>query len=91
MSPNATGEWTSPPACDPIGPEMPRKKQRPRITPTERAYTTDEVALHLNVSRRSVQQWIKAGKLAAMRFGREYRIEAKDLESFKERAKQGKV
>jgi putative molybdopterin biosynthesis protein len=70
---------------------MPRKKQRPRITPEERAYTTDEVALHLNVSRRSVQQWIKTGKLAAMRFGREYRIEAKDLESFKARAKQGKI
>jgi excisionase family DNA binding protein len=91
MSPNATGQWTSPLACGPIGLEMPRKKRRPRITPKERAYTTDEVALHLNVSRRSVQQWIKAGKLAAMRFGREYRIEAKDLESFKERAKQGKV
>jgi excisionase family DNA binding protein len=58
---------------------MPRKKPRSRISPEERAYTTDEVAQHLNVSRRSVQQWIKAGKLAAMRFGREYRIEAKDL------------
>jgi putative molybdopterin biosynthesis protein len=70
---------------------MPRKKPRPRISPDERAYTTDEVARHLNVSRRSVQQWIKAGKLAAMRFGRQYRIEAKDLESFKARAKQGKI
>jgi putative molybdopterin biosynthesis protein len=70
---------------------MPRKKQRPRIPPEERGYTTDEVALLLNVSRRSVQQWIKAGKLAAMRFGREYRIEAEELESFKARAKQGKI
>jgi putative molybdopterin biosynthesis protein len=70
---------------------MPRKKPRSRISPEERAYTTDEVAQHLNVSRRSVQQWIKAGKLAAMRFGREYRIEAQDLESFKARAKQGKI
>ena len=70
---------------------MPRKKQRPSIAPEERAYTTDEVALHLNVSRRSVRQWIKAGELAAMRLGREYRIEAKDLERFKARAKQGKI
>jgi excisionase family DNA binding protein len=90
-SPHATGEWTRPLACRPIGPEMPRKKPRPRISPEEPAYTTDEVARHLNVSRRSVQQWIKAGKLAAMRFGREYRIEAQDLESFKARAKQGKI
>jgi putative molybdopterin biosynthesis protein len=70
---------------------MPRKKQRPSIAPEERAYTTDEVALRLNVSRRTVQQWIKAGKLAAMRFGREYHIEARDLEGFKERAKRGKI
>jgi excisionase family DNA binding protein len=45
----------------------------------------------LHVSRRTVQQWIKAGKLAALRFGREYRIEARDLEGFKERAKRGKI
>ena len=68
-----------------------QKKRRPRVAPEERAYTTDEVALHLNVSRRSVRQWIKAGELAAMRLGREYRIEAKDLERFKARAKQGKI
>jgi putative molybdopterin biosynthesis protein len=75
---------------------MPRKKQRrrqqrPSIAPAGRAYTTDEVARHLHVSRRSVRQWVKAGKLAAMRLGREYRIEAKDLERFKARAKRGKI
>jgi putative molybdopterin biosynthesis protein len=68
-----------------------QKKRHPRVAPEEGAYTTDEVALHLNVSRRSVRQWMKAGKLAAMRFGREYRIEAKDLERFKARAKRGKI
>jgi putative molybdopterin biosynthesis protein len=70
---------------------MPRKTYRPTIAPEERLYTTDEVALRLNVSRRLVQQWIKAGKLAAMRLGREYRIEAKELEAFKERARRGEI
>ncbi len=70
---------------------MPRKTYRPIIGPEERLYTTDEVALRLNVSRRLVQHWIKVGKLAAMRFGREYRIEAKELEAFKERARRGEI
>ncbi len=70
---------------------MPRKKHRPTIAPEERVYTTDEVALRLNVSRRTVQQWIHEGKLAAMRFGRAYRIEAKELEAFKERARRGEI
>lgn len=70
---------------------MPRKTPRPTIAPEERVYTTDEVALRLNVARRTVQQWIQTGKLAAMRFGRAYRIEAQELEAFKERARRGEI
>jgi hypothetical protein len=49
-APSATGGWTRPLAGRLVGPEMPRKKPRPRISPEERAYTTEEVARHLNVS-----------------------------------------
>jgi putative molybdopterin biosynthesis protein len=51
-------------------------------------WTTDEVASKLKVTRRTVQQWINEGKLKALRIGREFRIEAQELEAFKERARQ---
>jgi excisionase family DNA binding protein len=49
------------------------------------------VAAELHVSRRTVQAWIKAKKLMAMHFGREYRIERQDLDAFKARAKRGEL
>jgi excisionase family DNA binding protein len=67
---------------------MPKKPPTPGPPARERALTTDEVAAELHVSRRTVQAWIQAGKLVAMHFGREYRIERQDLEDFKARAKQ---
>jgi excisionase family DNA binding protein len=68
-------------------PVMPKKSPTPCPPVQNRALTTDEVAAELHVSRRTVQVWIQTQKLVAMQFGREYRIERKDLEDFKERAK----
>jgi excisionase family DNA binding protein len=67
---------------------MPKKPPTPQIALQEHALTTDEVAAELHVSRRTVQAWIRAKKLVAMQFGREYRIERQDLDDFKARAKQ---
>jgi excisionase family DNA binding protein len=48
--------------------------------------TTDEVADQLGVTRRTVQNWIKAGELACYAFGEgkgtTYRIDPQDLEAF---------
>jgi excisionase family DNA binding protein len=45
-------------------------------------YTTDEVAQLLKASRRTVQHWIRTGRLKALRVGGEYRIEAEELRRF---------
>jgi putative molybdopterin biosynthesis protein len=66
---------------------MVQKHQQVEAAPAA-VWTTEEVAHHLKVTRRAVQQWIKTGKLKALRIGREFRIEAQELEAFKERARQ---
>jgi excisionase family DNA binding protein len=45
-------------------------------------YTTQEVADLLRVSPRTVQTWIKAGELVAVRYGRQLRIRHTDLAAF---------
>jgi excisionase family DNA binding protein len=72
---------------------MPRGKVRKRVVLPEatelgRLYSTDEVAQILNVTPRTVQHWIRIGKLPAMRYGRLYRVPAKDLQEFGERVGQ---
>jgi excisionase family DNA binding protein len=55
--------------------------------------TTDEVAERLGVTRRTVQNWIKAGELACYQFGEgkgtTYRIDPKDLEAFLKKHRRG--
>jgi excisionase family DNA binding protein len=60
-----------------------------RITPVDpslldRLYTTEEVARLLRVSQKTVQMWIRAGTLPAMRYGRLWRIRQVDLVAFGE-------
>jgi excisionase family DNA binding protein len=45
-------------------------------------YTTHEIAELLKVSEATVRHWIHEGELRAVRFGREFRVAAKDLEAF---------
>ena len=59
------------------------------ITPVDpllldRLYTTEEVARILRVSQKTVQMWIRAGTLPAMRYGRLWRIRQVDLVAFGE-------
>ena len=65
---------------------MPPRKKKPAILPeaTEigRVYTTHEVAELLKVSYRTVQEWIRTGKLPAVRYGRLFRVRAEDLVKF---------
>ena len=48
----------------------------PPVDPSflDRLYTTEEVARILRVSQKTVQMWIRAGTLPAMRYGRLWRI-----------------
>ena len=55
----------------------------------EPSYTTEEIASLLKISKLTVYDLIKKGELPAYRVGRQMRIDAKDLEVYKERAKQG--
>ena len=64
---------------------MPARKKTailPEATEIGRVYTTQEVAELLKVTPRTVQDWIKSGKLPAMRYGRVLRIRADDLAKF---------
>jgi excisionase family DNA binding protein len=65
-----------------------RKRKRedplPEATVVGRLYTTDQVAQLFQTSRRTVQHWIHAGQLEAIRIGREWRVEAEALRKFKE-------
>ena len=64
---------------------MPTKKKTailPEATEIGRIYTTKEVAELLKVTPRTVQDWIKSGKLPALRYGRVLRIRAEDLAKF---------
>ncbi len=51
------------------------------------SYTPDEVAKILKISRFTVYELIKRGELAAYRIGRKVRVEAKDLDRYKQNAK----
>ena len=44
--------------------------------------TTKEIAKLLKVNEVTVRRWIQRGKLPAIRFGREYRINEQDLEKY---------
>lgn len=55
------------------------------VIPVARPLTIQEVAEYLDVSVTTVRRWISAGKLRAYRYGpRHIRVEAVDLEKFKE-------
>lgn len=45
-------------------------------------YTLQEVADLLHVSNRTVRNWIKSGKLPALKIVRQYRITKEDLAAF---------
>ena len=47
-------------------------------------YTVQETAQMLKVSERTIWRWIHGGKLAARRFGRQYRIWGADIEKLAE-------
>ncbi len=45
----------------------------------ERLYTPEEVALNLKVSRKTVYNWIKEGRLQAVKVGHFWRISETEL------------
>ncbi len=51
------------------------------------AYTPEEVAKLLKISRFTVYEMIKRGELSAYRIGRKMRIEASDLDNYKKKAR----
>lgn len=55
----------------------------------EMSYTTDEIAKLLKVSKLTVYDLIKKGELTAYRVGKQMRIDASDLEKYKQRTKSG--
>ncbi|MFC7392127.1 substrate-binding domain-containing protein [Scopulibacillus cellulosilyticus] len=55
----------------------------------DRSYTTEEVSKILKVSKLTVYDLIKKGKLPAYQVGRQKRIEAKDLEAYINQTKSG--
>jgi excisionase family DNA binding protein len=46
-------------------------------------YTVEQVAKLLQVSERSIYNWILSGKLAAFKFGDNWRITPANLEAFR--------
>jgi excisionase family DNA binding protein len=73
-----------------------RSGRRPAMKPVgqgRQLMTTDEVAERLGMTRRTVQNWIRAGELACYQFGEgkgiTYRIDPKDLEAFLKKHRRG--
>jgi excisionase family DNA binding protein len=50
-------------------------------------HTVKEIADMLQLTERGVQKWIREGKLAGYKLGREFRIEENDLKAFMESRK----
>lgn len=53
------------------------------------SYTTEEIAALLKVSKLTVYDLIKKGDLPAYRVGRQMRVDAADLDAYKQRARSG--
>lgn len=76
--------------------ESKHRGRRPAMKPVgtgRELLTTDEVAEKIGVTRRTVQNWIKAGELACYQFGTgkgaTYRIDPRDVEAFLKRHRRG--
>ena len=65
---------------------MPRPTRKqvilPEATPVGVLYTTDEVAQLMKTTRRTVQRWIREGKLKAVEVGGQYRVKQEVLVNF---------
>ena len=55
---------------------MKPRRQHPEL------YTADEVAGQLNLHVKTIRRYIREGRLAAKRIGKEYRVTRADLEAF---------
>ncbi len=53
----------------------------------ERLYTVKEVAHRFSVTERTIQNWIKTGKLRATKVGKIIRISESDMQEFLSRFK----
>lgn len=49
---------------------------------TETYYSIEEVAKILKVAYLTVYRWVQAGKLTALKAGKQYRIKKEDLDKF---------
>ncbi|QOS82374.1 helix-turn-helix transcriptional regulator [Paenibacillus sp. JNUCC31] len=54
----------------------------------EQSYTTEEISKLLKISKLTVYDLIKKGDLVAYRVGKQMRVDATDLEAYKQRSKQ---
>jgi excisionase family DNA binding protein len=57
-------------------------ESRPIISPVGPIYTTEDAALVMKVSVRTVQRLIRSGQLKSRKIGRIYRILGKDIKAF---------
>ncbi len=48
--------------------------------------TPTDVANHLQVSERTVTQWLRRGHLRGFKIGKEWRVSARDLDNFLEQS-----
>jgi excisionase family DNA binding protein len=48
----------------------------------ERLFSAEEVAEHLGMSRYTIGEWLRSGRLKGRRIGRFWRIKESDLEAF---------
>lgn len=57
---------------------------------TEEFYTAEELAEKLRVNIMTIYRYIKAGKIKAYKFGKEFRVEKSEFESFLKKASTNK-
>lgn len=59
-----------------------RQTTTPATAPSFKTYSLDETAAILKVSRRTLQDYIKTGRIKAQKIGGHWRISEKNLQRF---------
>ncbi len=52
----------------------------------DKLLTPPQVAQHLQVNERTVTQWLRRGHLRGFKIGKEWRVSARDLDTFLEQS-----
>jgi len=57
-------------------------KESEEMTMVEKLFTPQQVADHLSLEKKTVEDYLRAGKIPGVKVGREWRVRERDLQSY---------